>query len=91
MMTRPKWKEIFYNPNLIKKSSNSQLKLKTWYRHSNIPKYLIGRRLKVHNGHRFIDVNIIPRMVGHKLGEFANTRRPCIFKKKKEKKKEKKK
>ena len=84
-MTRPIWKELFFNPKLEKHISNSQLK--TWYRHSNIPNSLIGMKLKIHNGIKFIDLNITNGMVGHKLGEFANTRKRFIFKSKKEKKK----
>lgn len=35
---------------------------------------LIGMVLNIHNGRRFIKVNIVKEMIGHKLGEFAKTR-----------------
>lgn len=33
----------------------------------------------VHNGKSYIPVNITPEMVGHKLGEFAPTRKPFSY------------
>jgi len=35
----------------------------------------VGARFNVHNGRAFIPVHVTPEMVGHKLGEFAPTRR----------------
>jgi small subunit ribosomal protein S19 len=34
----------------------------------------VGLTFQVHNGNKFIPVNISEEMVGHKLGEFAPTR-----------------
>jgi hypothetical protein len=33
----------------------------------------------VHNGKSYLPVNITPEMVGHKLGEFAPTRKPFSY------------
>ncbi len=35
----------------------------------------VGHTVAVHNGNKFIPVYITENMVGHKLGEFAPTRR----------------
>ena len=36
---------------------------------------MLGRLIKVHNGKEFTPVAIEPEMLGHRLGEFAQTRR----------------
>lgn len=35
----------------------------------------VGRRIAIHNGQHFVEVEIRPEMIGHYLGEFAATRR----------------
>jgi len=35
----------------------------------------VGRRIAIHNGQHFVEVDIKPEMIGHYLGEFAVTRR----------------
>ena len=35
----------------------------------------VGRRIAIHNGQHFVEVEIKPEMIGHYLGEFAVTRR----------------
>ena len=37
---------------------------------------MIGRKIAVYNGKEFVYVDIGPEMVGHLLGEFAQTRKP---------------
>lgn len=48
--------------------------LKTWSRKSMILPEFVGHTFSVHNGKVFINVFITENMVGHKLGEFAQTR-----------------
>lgn len=48
--------------------------IKTWARRSTIPPEFVGNTIAVHNGIKFIPVYITENMVGHKLGEFAQTR-----------------
>ena len=48
--------------------------VKTWSRRSTITPEMVGHTLAVYNGRKFIPVYITENMVGHKLGEFANTR-----------------
>jgi len=49
--------------------------LKTWSRRSTIYPEFIGHTFAVHNGKEFIPVYVTEDMVGHKLGEFAPTRK----------------
>ena len=49
--------------------------IKTWSRRSTIFPEFIGHTFAVHNGKDFIPVYVTEDMVGHKLGEFALTRK----------------
>jgi small subunit ribosomal protein S19 len=35
----------------------------------------VGRRVAIHNGHEFREIEVRPEMIGHYYGEFALTRR----------------
>jgi small subunit ribosomal protein S19 len=48
--------------------------LKTWRRACTIVPEFVGITFQVHNGKGFTDVFVTEDMVGHKLGEFAQTR-----------------
>ena len=48
--------------------------IKTWSRSSMITPDFVGQTIGVHNGRQFVPVYVTENMVGHKLGEFANTR-----------------
>ena len=48
--------------------------LKTWARWSTILPEMVGLTIAVHDGRRHVPVYITENMVGHKLGEFAQTR-----------------
>ncbi len=49
--------------------------IKTWSRRSTIVPAMIGHTIAVHNGKTHIPVFITENMIGHKLGEFAPTRK----------------
>ena len=49
--------------------------LKSWARRSSITPEMVGLTIAVHNGRTHIPVFISDNMVGHKLGEFAPTRK----------------
>ena len=78
-MTRSTWKGPFVDGHLLKKvqkasdSSRNEV-IKTWSRRSTILPEFIGLSFAVHNGKKFIPVNVTEDMVGHKLGEFSPTR-----------------
>jgi len=48
--------------------------IKTWSRRSTIFPEMIGFTIAVHDGRKHVPVYITEDMVGHKLGEFAQTR-----------------
>ncbi len=48
--------------------------LKTWSRSCTVVPEFVGQTFQVHNGRVFTEVFITEDMVGHKLGEFAQTR-----------------
>ena len=49
--------------------------IKTWARQSTISPEMVGRTIAVHNGRMHVPVLVTENMVGHKLGEFAPTRK----------------
>lgn len=58
---------------------------KIWSRRSVITNKFINKTLEVHNGKQFVSIKITPDMIGHKLGEFAFTRKIYQYKKGKKK------
>jgi small subunit ribosomal protein S19 len=69
----------FIDLHLMKKveaaiESNDRRPIKTWSRRSMISPDMVGLTIAVHNGRQHIPVLINEDMVGHKLGEFAQTR-----------------
>ena len=78
-MSRSIWKGPFVDGYLLKKAEKSRESgrndvIKTWSRRSTILPEFVGLSFAVHNGKRFIPVNVTEDMVGHRLGEFAPTR-----------------
>ena len=59
---------------LLNESGKKEV-IKTWSRRSTIYPEFIGHTFAVHNGKEFIPVYVTEDMVGHKLGEFAPTRK----------------
>lgn len=49
--------------------------IKTWSRRSQISPEMVGFTFGVHNGRMHMDVLVTEDMVGHRLGEFAPTRK----------------
>lgn len=49
--------------------------IKTWARAATITPEMVGKTIAVHNGKVHVPVLITENMVGHKLGEFAPTRK----------------
>lgn len=49
--------------------------IKTWSRRSDIFPEMVGHTIAVHDGRKHVPVFITEAMVGHKLGEFAVTRK----------------
>ena len=79
-MARSLKKGPFVDEHLMKKvqemnKSGKKEVIKTWSRRSTIFPDFIGHTFAVHNGKEFIPVYVTEDMVGHKLGEFALTRK----------------
>ncbi len=78
-MPRSIRKGPFVDQHLAKKveaavAQNSKKPIKTWSRRSLILPDMVGLTIAVHNGRQHIPVLINENMVGHKLGEFSQTR-----------------
>ena len=79
-MSRSLKKGTYISVKLYKKvdamnESGKKSVIKTWSRASMIAPDFVGRTFTVHNGNKFIPVYVTENMVGHKLGEFAPTRK----------------
>ena len=59
----------------IGKMGRTKTAIKTWSRRSLIIPDFVGHTFNVHNGKTFTQVFVTENMVGHKLGEFAPTRK----------------
>jgi small subunit ribosomal protein S19 len=69
----------FVDAQLLKKAREAQDRndrrpIKTWSRRSMVVPNMVGLTIAVHNGRQHVPVLISENMVGHKLGEFAQTR-----------------
>lgn len=56
-------------------SADDRTVVKTWARASTVTPEMVSRTVAVHNGRVYVPVFISENMVGHKLGEFAPTRK----------------
>ncbi|MHB8572471.1 MAG: 30S ribosomal protein S19 [Candidatus Dormibacteria bacterium] len=79
-MSRSTKKGPFCEPRLLKKINvmnavREKRIIKTWSRASVIFPEMVGHTIAVHDGQKHLPVYINENMVGHRLGEFASTRR----------------
>jgi small subunit ribosomal protein S19 len=79
-MSRSLKKGPFCDDHLLAKvqklnQSREKRVIKTWSRRSDIFPEMVGHTIAVHDGRKHNPVFISEAMVGHKLGEFAPTRR----------------
>lgn len=78
-MSRSLKKGPFTDPKLLKKLGRLKVgdktMVKTWSRDSVITPQMVGFTIGVYNGKLHIPVYVIEDMVGHRLGEFAPTRK----------------
>lgn len=78
-MTRSIKKGPFVDVHLLNKvnvalASKTKKPIKTWSRRSMIVPDMVGLTIAVHNGKDHVPIFVTENMVGHKLGEFAQTR-----------------
>jgi small subunit ribosomal protein S19 len=78
-MSRSLKKGPFTDPKLLAKvqklKPGEKTVIKTWSRASTISPEMVGKTFGVHNGKVHMPVFVVENMVGHKLGEFAPTRK----------------
>ena len=79
-MARSLKKGPYVDPSLQRKvdkntAGASKGVIKTWSRRSMITPEFVGLTFHVHNGKLFMPVFVTENMVGHRLGEFAPTRK----------------
>ena len=79
-MARSLKKGPFADASLLKKvdalnASGQKQVIKTWSRRSTIFPSFVGHTIAVHDGRKHVPVYVTEDMVGHKLGEFAPTRK----------------
>ena len=78
-MSRSLKKGPYVDPKLIEKMGRVRVGdrtvIKTWSRDSTATPAMVGFTFGVHNGRVHVSVTITEQMVGHKLGEFAPTRK----------------
>jgi len=79
-MARSLKKGPFVEPSLQRKldkigQGGSKQIVRTWARRSMITPEFVGMTFHVHNGKLFMPVFVTENMVGHRLGEFAPTRK----------------
>ncbi len=78
-MSRSLKKGPYVNERLLKKIKDlkpgDKTVIKVWDRSCTITPEMVGFTIGVHNGRKHEPVNIVENMVGHKLGEFAHTRK----------------
>ncbi|RKY30259.1 MAG: 30S ribosomal protein S19 [Candidatus Omnitrophota bacterium] len=77
-MSRSSKKGPYIDEKLLKKVRSRKPEvgaIRTWARASEISPDMVGYKIEVHNGKDFIPVSITEEMVGHRLGEFAPTRK----------------
>lgn len=78
-MSRSVYKGPYVDEKLLKKIDGKKPAdtgvIKTWARASMISPDMVGFTFGVHNGKIHIEVNVLEEMVGHRLGEFAPTKK----------------
>src|SRR6185295_14165515 len=78
-MSRSLKKGPFVDAKLLKKVLSKKPAsagvIKTWARRSQISPEMVGFTLGVHNGKQHLDVLVSEEMVGHRLGEFAPSKK----------------
>jgi small subunit ribosomal protein S19 len=70
-------KPLMQKVEQLNESDQKQI-VRTWSRRSMIIPEMIGHTFHVHNGKLFMPVFVTENMVGHRLGEFAPTRRQAM-------------
>ena len=80
-MSRSAKKGPYINERILAKvrklKPNDRTVIKVWDRAASITPEMVGFTFGMHNGRQHTSVYVVENMVGHKLGEFAPTRK-CL-------------
>lgn len=78
-MSRSLKKGPYIEPKLLSRvqavKPGEKANIRTWSRSSTIFPEMVGLTISIHNGKVHLPVYIVEDMIGHKLGEFAPTRK----------------
>lgn len=78
-MSRSSKKGPYINPRILKKvqalKPGDKTVIKVWDRACSVVPEMVGLTIAVHNGKQHVPVYLVENMVGHRLGEFAPTRK----------------
>ena len=78
-MSRSSKKGPYINPRILKKvqalKPGDKTVIKVWDRACAVVPEMVGLTIAAHNGRTHVPVYLVENMVGHRLGEFAPTRK----------------
>ncbi len=71
----PREKKLMERIRKVQETGKIDVPIRTHCREMVILPEMVGLKFAIHNGKEFIMVEVTPEMVGHRLGEFSQTRR----------------
>lgn len=80
-MSRVSWKPLYIHSDFIQQKNSNATEIILYNRATVITKQMIGIKVQIYNGIRFFPINITSDMLGHRVGEFAPTRKKPQYKK----------
>lgn len=89
-MSRSSWKPLFLSNEFslqLKDKKKTTESIFSYNRATVLTKPMLGLNINIYNGFRFFNITVSLDMLGHRLGEFAPTRKKPIAKKDKQTKK----
>jgi len=83
MFTHCTRKTPFCALNIMRKIRARHTRIKTMSRASTILRVCIGKHFFIYDGMDYVKLQVQNTIVGHKLGAFVNTKKICVFKRRK--------
>lgn len=82
-MARVSWKPLYIHPDFItqKKLIKNEEEIILYNRATVLTKQMVGLKFQIYNGMRFFPITVTSDMLGHRVGEFAPTRKKPLAKK----------
>lgn len=76
-------KTNFCAPNILRKMRAGHTRIKTMSRASTVLRACIGKQFFIYDGMDYVKVHVQNASIGHKLGAFVNTKKICVFRRRK--------